>query len=172
MLSKERQMEVLEAFDLTKSFRAAAQLTGVDHHTVKRLVTGRALGTDPVGEPAVRSVVAEAFADKIVEWVDRSNGKVRADVVHDKLVQMGYRGSERTTRRVVAALKATWRHELSMFASTPLCTPAHLGTRSTLRTTYCGPDHLSGDRAHPSVLRERRPWHRMNSVTMPGVLES
>lgn len=111
MLSKERQMEVLEAFDLTKSFRAAAQLTGVDHHTVKRLVTGRALGTDPVGEPAVRSVVAEAFADKIVEWVDRSNGKVRADVVHDKLVQMGYRGSERTTRRVVAALKATWRHE-------------------------------------------------------------
>ena len=111
MLSKEKQMEVLEAFDLTKSFRAAAQLTGVDHHTVKRLVTGRALGTELVGEPAVRSKVAEAFADKVVEWVDRSNGKVRADVVHDKLVQMGYRGSERTTRRVVAALKATWRHE-------------------------------------------------------------
>ena len=61
MLSKERQMEVLEAFDLTKSFRAAAQLTGVDHHTVKRLVTGRALGTELVadaGSPALTDVAS------------------------------------------------------------------------------------------------------------------
>ena len=43
---------------------------------------------------------------QIVEWIERSNGRVRADVVHDKLVAMGYQGSERTTRRVVAALKA------------------------------------------------------------------
>ncbi len=111
MLAKERQMEVLEAFDLTKSFRAAAQLTGVDHHTVKRLVTARALDRELVGEPTVRSKAAEAFADKIVEWIERSNGKVRADVVHQKLVPMGYTGSERTTRRVVAALKSDYQHE-------------------------------------------------------------
>jgi hypothetical protein len=111
MLPKEKQMEVLEAFDLTKSFRAAAQLTGVDHHTVKRLVAARALDQELVGEPALRSKVAEAFADKILEWIERSNGKVRADVVHDKLVPMGYLGSERTTRRVVAALKADYERE-------------------------------------------------------------
>ena len=57
MLSKERQMEVLEAYDLTKSFRAAAQLTGVDHHTVKRLVTGRALD----------AVATSDFYDLVVE---------------------------------------------------------------------------------------------------------
>lgn len=34
MLSKEKEMEVLEAFDLTKSYRAAGQLTGLDHKTV------------------------------------------------------------------------------------------------------------------------------------------
>jgi hypothetical protein len=34
-------MEVLEAFDLTKSFRAAGQLTGVDHQTVAKAVTSR-----------------------------------------------------------------------------------------------------------------------------------
>jgi hypothetical protein len=111
MLAKERQMEVLEAFDLTKSFRAAAQLTGVDHHTVKRLVTARALDQELVVEPTIRSKVAEAFADKIAEWIERSNGKVRADVVHQKLVPMGYTGSERTTRSVVAALKSDYQRE-------------------------------------------------------------
>jgi len=34
MLPKEKKMELLEPYDLTKSIRAAGQLTGVDHHTV------------------------------------------------------------------------------------------------------------------------------------------
>jgi hypothetical protein len=104
-------MEVLEAYDLTKSYRAAAQLCGVDHHTVARAVAARALGGVSSGEPVVRSRVAEAFAEKIVEWIDHSGGRVRGDVVHDKLVAMGYAGSERTTRRVVAALKAGYERE-------------------------------------------------------------
>jgi hypothetical protein len=37
MLSKEKQMDVLEAYDVTKSLRAAAQLSCIDHHTVARL---------------------------------------------------------------------------------------------------------------------------------------
>lgn len=108
MLPKEKRMQVLEAFDLTKSFRAAGQLTGVDHHTVARAVAARALGQEVTEDHVVRSRVAEAFADKIVEWIERSSGRVRADVVHDKLRAMGYSGSERTTRRVVAALKADY----------------------------------------------------------------
>jgi len=109
MLPKEKQMEVLEAFDLTKSYRAAGQLVGVDHHTVARAVAARSLGQSSAeaGQPAG---VAEAFADKIAEWIDRSGGKVRADVVHDKLVAMSYSGSERTTRRVVATMKEAYRH--------------------------------------------------------------
>lgn len=31
---EEKVMEVPEAYDLTKSYRSAAQLCGVDHHTV------------------------------------------------------------------------------------------------------------------------------------------
>lgn len=106
MLLKEKRMQVLEAYDLTKSFRAAGQLTGVDHHTVARLVAARSVGRELNDDQVVRSKIADAFADKVVEWIERSNGRVRADVVHDKLVAMGYSGSERTTRRVVAALKA------------------------------------------------------------------
>jgi hypothetical protein len=53
----------------------------------------------------------DAFAAKIGEWVDRSRGKIRADVCHQRLVAMGYVGSERTTRRVVAQPKRAWRAE-------------------------------------------------------------
>ncbi len=103
-------VEVLEAYDLTGSFRAAGQLCGVDHHTVKRYVAARAAGFEP-SATVPRGRVTDPFVDKVVEWIDRSQGRIRADKVHDKLVAMGYGGSERTTRRVVAALKAQWRRE-------------------------------------------------------------
>jgi hypothetical protein len=37
--------------------------------------------------------------------VERSHGKLRADIAHDKLGALGYQGSERTTRRAVATVK-------------------------------------------------------------------
>lgn len=111
MLPEEKKMEVLEVYDLTRSYRDTAVLCGVDHHTVARAVAGRAVGSEMTTEQGVCSKVADAFVDKIDEWVERSDGRVRADVVHDKLVAMGYTGSERTTRRVVAALKQAYRRE-------------------------------------------------------------
>ncbi len=53
----------------------------------------------------------DGFAEKVEEWVTRSRGKVRADVCHERLVAMGYQGSERTTRRAVAEAKRRWRAE-------------------------------------------------------------
>lgn len=106
MLSKEKRMELLEAFDLTRSYRAAAQLCGVDHHTVRRAVAARAAGHEP--DETARVTIAQPFTDKIEELVERSSGKIRADVVHERLVAMGYTGSERTTRRVVATMKASY----------------------------------------------------------------
>jgi hypothetical protein len=109
MLPEEKQMEVLEVYDLTRSYRDTAELCGVDHHTVARIVAMRARAPEPAAGP-VSSKLAGAFIDKVEEWVTRSGGRVRADVVHEKLVAMGYSGSERTTRRVVAALKKAYRH--------------------------------------------------------------
>ena len=43
--------------------------------------------------------------EKVEELVDRSKGKIRADVAH-RLAAMGYGGNERSTRRAVAAVKA------------------------------------------------------------------
>ena len=52
----------------------------------------------PVTEPALRPKLIDPFLDKIEEWVERSEGKVRADIVHERLVPMGFAGTERTTR--------------------------------------------------------------------------
>jgi hypothetical protein len=49
------------------------------------------------------------FAAKVDELVDRSRARIRADVAHGRLVALGYRGSERTTRRWVAESKRRWR---------------------------------------------------------------
>src|SRR6266536_912240 len=100
-------MEILEAFDLTGSLRGAAALAGCDHKTVAHYVALRDAGQSP-GEKAQRAMVIDEFVGKIEEWMDRSEGKIRADVVHEKLTAMGFTGSERTTRRAVAAARKAW----------------------------------------------------------------
>ena len=54
-------------------------------------------------------MLIDAFLPQVEQWVERSSGKIRADVVHAKLVGLGFTGSERTTRRAVAAVKAAYR---------------------------------------------------------------
>jgi transposase len=101
-------MEILEAFDLTRCAHSAAQLVGVDEKTVARYVAIRDAGRDPlVRTRRPRSI--DPFLPKVEELVDRSQGKVRADVVHQRLVAMGFGGTERTTRRAVAEVKTAWR---------------------------------------------------------------
>jgi hypothetical protein len=104
--SDEEIMEILEAFDLTGSYRDAGELAGCSHHTVAHHVEARDEGT--LGETARREQLIDPFLDKLEEWVEVSHGKVRADVAHDKLVALGYTGSERTTRRAVAAAKKAY----------------------------------------------------------------
>lgn len=108
MKSSEEIMEILEAYDLTGGFRAAAELAGCDHKTVAHYVALRDAGQTPQ-DRLRRAMAVDPFLDKVEEWVDRSNGQVRADVVHDKLVAMGFTGSDRSTRRAVAAAKKAWQ---------------------------------------------------------------
>ena len=81
MKPNEEVMEILEAFDLTGSFRAAARLAGCDPKTVARYVALRGVGKE-LDTPA-RNSIAAPFLDKIEELVERSKGDVRADVVHE-----------------------------------------------------------------------------------------
>jgi hypothetical protein len=105
----EEIMNVLESYDLTGSYRDASELAGCSHHTVARYVHAREEGRLTPGAPVRRGRVIDEFLPKLEELVDRSRGKIRADVAHEKLVAMGFTGSERTTRRAVAAVKAAYR---------------------------------------------------------------
>ena len=101
-------MKILDAYDLTGSLRDAGELAGCSHHTVKHYVDRRAAGGE-LDKAAARPQLIDEYLPKVEEWVERSKGKVRADKAHEKLVAMGYKGSERTTRRAVAKVKASYR---------------------------------------------------------------
>jgi hypothetical protein len=88
-----------------------SELVGCDHKTVGHWVRARDEAGGGLPEPVRPRPRVDAFAEKIEEWVERSRGKLRADVAHQMLVVMGYQGSERTTRRAVAAAKRRWRAE-------------------------------------------------------------
>ena len=98
MKSAEEIMNILEAYDLTGSLRNSAELAGCSHHTVARYVAERERGRAVPGAPARRAGVIDEFSPKLEELVERSKGKIRADVAHEKITAMGYAGSERTTR--------------------------------------------------------------------------
>jgi transposase len=101
-------MEILEAYDLTGSYRAAAEMAGCDHHTVARYVQLREAGQSPVAREH-RARPIDEYLEKIEELVVRSGGRVRADVVHQRIAGMGFTGGQRTTRRVVAQVKEAFR---------------------------------------------------------------
>ena len=109
MKSGEEIMNILEAYDLTGSCRDAAELAGCSHHTVARYVAGRERGRPVPDGPVCQRPAIGGFLPKLEELVERSKGKIRADVAHDKITAMGYAGSERTTRRAVAELKNAWQ---------------------------------------------------------------
>jgi hypothetical protein len=98
--SAEEIMEILEAYDLTGSLRDAAELAGCSHHTVASLVAARERGELTPGRAERRDMLVDPYREKLEEWVERSRGKVRADVAHEKLIGLGYTGSERTTREL------------------------------------------------------------------------
>ncbi|MFM9634550.1 hypothetical protein ACKI10_44240 [Streptomyces galilaeus] len=51
----------------------------------------------------------DVFREKTEVWVEQSRATIRADVVPEKLVKMGYRGSPRSIGRAVNAAKTAWK---------------------------------------------------------------
>jgi hypothetical protein len=103
--SAEEIMNIVEAYDLTGSFRDAGELAGCSHHTVARYVRAREEGRLVPGAAEPRPQLTDGYLDKLEELIGRSKGKIRADKAHRVITAMGFTGSERTTRRAVAKLK-------------------------------------------------------------------
>ncbi|MDA8395807.1 MAG: IS21 family transposase, partial [Candidatus Dormibacteraeota bacterium] len=103
----EEVVEILEAFDLTGTYRGAGELAECAPNTVARYVALRGVGL-PQSRRLRRAGLMDGYLEKVEEWVNASRGKVRADVVSRKLAAMGYQGSERTVRRAVRVAKEAY----------------------------------------------------------------
>lgn len=100
-------MDILEAFDLYGSYRAAAKHVGCAPNTVKKFVLARAAG-DPLPKRVIRAKLTDDYLEKITELVDRSEGNIMAKKVHEVLEGMGYTGSQRSTARAVREAKSAY----------------------------------------------------------------
>jgi hypothetical protein len=49
------------------------------------------------------------WRDVLEGWVTDSKGKIRGDKAHERLLTLGYVGTDRTTRRALAEIKSQWR---------------------------------------------------------------
>ena len=83
-------MEILNAYDLTGSYRAAAELCGCSHHTVKKAVEDRNAGLPPATR---RPRMIDGWRDVLEGWVADSKGKIRGDKAHERLLKLGYTGT-------------------------------------------------------------------------------
>jgi hypothetical protein len=101
-------MEILEAFDLTRCAWSAAQLVGCDPKTVAAYVARRDAGVAPFIRLRRRRLV-DPFLAEVEELVDHSQAKIRADVVHQRLVRWGSVGwSGRDRRSTPPASLVPW----------------------------------------------------------------
>ncbi len=84
----------------TGSYRAAAELCGCSHQTVKKAVEDRNAGLPPATR---RARTIDDWRDLLETWVCDSKGKIRGDKAHDKLVALGYAGTAQGLGRAAAA---------------------------------------------------------------------
>nr|AKC91852.1 integrase catalytic region [Streptomyces muensis] len=138
-------MASLGAYHLTGSHRAAAELAGVDHHTVARYVKLREAGERPA-ERQHRARPIDEFMDKIEELLTASKGRIGADIVHRRITAAGLTGGDRTTRRAVVKVKARMRsrhHRVP--SSSPPAQPPQIPYRGSDEELAQG---LAGQNAH------------------------
>ena len=107
MKSVRERMDIQSAYREVGTYRGAAEICGVTHKTVKRVVeTMLANGPD--------QVVAhnyDAVADLVAERVERTKGRISAKRLLPVAIAAGYVGSARNFRRLVADEKAAFAAE-------------------------------------------------------------
>lgn len=106
-------MDVVAAYESVGTYRGAAAMCGVDAKTVKRTIAKRDAGVlddERVARAAVvrnTDVAAELVADRVAE----TRAKISAKRLLPAARAVGYAGSARNFRRLVAEKKRAWRAE-------------------------------------------------------------
>ena len=109
------ELDIVNAYRATGSYRGAAALCGTTHKTARRVVERQQRGA----EPGRLSVRRERKTDPVRELVERrvreTDGRVSAKRLLPAARAAGYTGSDRTFRRAVAEAKQAWRRQRRVY---------------------------------------------------------
>ena len=103
-------MDIISAYREVGTYRGAAQVTGTTHKTVKRVIARHEAGG---GAPArlPRGHNYDAVAGLVAERVKKTAARISAKRLLPAARAVGYSGSPRNFRRLVASAKQAWRAE-------------------------------------------------------------
>lgn len=110
MLSARDRMNIIAAYQMVGTYRGAAEMCGVTHKTVRRVIE-RARAGEPASAQSGRARPRnfDEVTDLVFQRVDKSHGRVSAKRLLPVARAAGYQGSARNFRRLVAEQKQLWR---------------------------------------------------------------
>jgi transposase len=107
LLSARKQLDVITAYRKVGTYRGAAQMCGVTHKTVKRIIDKDRAAAERVERrknyESVRALVATE--------IDTTKGKISAKRLLPTARAAGYAGSDRNFRRLVAQERSKYRQQ-------------------------------------------------------------
>ena len=113
MLSARKKLDVITAYREVGTYRGAAEMCGVTHKTVKRIVEAERAADDRIA----RRRNYESVRALVVAKVELTKGKISAKRLLPEAVASGYEGSARNFRRLVAQEKTRYRQRQAIAGS-------------------------------------------------------
>ena len=113
MLSARDQLDVITAYRQVGTYRGAAEMCGVTHKTVKRIVEKERAAAQRVE----RRRNYESVRTLVVHEIDETKGKISAKRLLPKVRAGGYAGSDRNFRRLVAQERGKYRQRQAIARS-------------------------------------------------------
>lgn len=101
-------MDIIAAYRDVGTYRAAADICGTTHKTVRRVIE-RAEAGDARPARAVRPHNYDDVVELVTERISKSEGRISAKRLLPAALAAGYEGSARNFRRLVADQKVLWR---------------------------------------------------------------
>jgi transposase len=102
-------VNMIDAYHELGSYRAAAELCGTTHKTVRRAIERQEAGGPWLRRPRALDRNTDPVAGVIAQKVKDTDGQITAKRLLPVARAAGYQGSARNFRRAVAAAKADWR---------------------------------------------------------------
>ena len=113
MLSARKKLDVITAYREVGTYRGAAEMCGVTHKTVKRIIEAEEVAAVRVA----RRRNYESVRALVRLKVEGTRGRISAKRLLPEATASGYQGSARNLRRLVAQEKTRWRQRQAMASS-------------------------------------------------------